>query len=83
MKTEVIDSTYENGKRIVTQKVTYEKSDDLFVLANLQKQYENVCRRIEENSENSDISHWMSEKARLEDELSSQQEIIDNYEKEE
>lgn len=80
MKTEVIENTYENGKRVSTQKVTYDKSDDLFTLANLQKQYESICRRIEESDGSTDTSYLQSEKARLEEEISAQQNIVDNYE---
>lgn len=80
MKTEVIENTYENGRRVSTQKVTYDKSDDLFTLANLQKQYESICHRIEESDSSADTSYLQSEKTRLEEDIATQQKIVDNYE---
>lgn len=79
MKTEVVENTYENGKRISMQKVTYDKSDDLFTLANLQRQYEGICRKIEEGSI-TDSAYLLAEKERLETEIQAQQAIIDQYE---
>ena len=80
MKTETISNDYIDGKRVSTQKVTYDKSDDLFTLANIQRQYENICNRIEEAEAGADVSYLTQEKTRLEGELAAQQEIIDNYE---
>lgn len=80
MKTEVIGNIYEDGKRISTQKVIYDKSDDLYVLANLQKQYENICQRIEELEPGVDSTYLLSEKSRLEGAIAEQEEIINNYE---
>ena len=79
MKTEVIENTYENGKRISMQKVTYEKSDDLFTLANLQRQFESICRKIEEEN-TTDYTYLLAEKERLESEIQAQQAMIDQYE---
>ena len=80
MKTEVMENTYKNGKRISMQKVTYDMSDDLFTLANLHRQYESVCKRLEENDGVSDSTYMLSEKERLEHEIEAQETIVYQYE---
>lgn len=44
MKKETVKVSYIDGRRIAEERTTYEKSDDLFSLANLQRQYENILR---------------------------------------
>ena len=80
MEAKVIENIYENGKRISTQRITYEKSDDLFTLANLHRQYESVCKRLSENSSTSDSTYLISEKERLEHEIEAQEAIVRLYE---
>lgn len=79
MTTEIISDSYENGKRISTQRVTYDKSDDLFALANYQRQYENVCTQLSAAPVGSDITFLQAEKTRLEGELVLQQAVVDGY----
>ena len=80
MNTEIVGNTYENGKRVSMQKVTYDKSDDLFKLANLQRQYEVVCTRLENLEEGADASAVESEKVRLEANITEQTAYINGYE---
>lgn len=82
MVTEIVGNSYENGKRVSMQKVTYDKSDDLFKLANLQRQYEVICARINQASD-ADISALESERTRLEVSIAEQAEILSGYEKQE
>lgn len=80
MKVEIIGNTYADGKRIATQKVTYDKSDDLFALANLQRQLENIETHIAEASTETDIEVLLSEKQRIATEVAAQAEIVNGYE---
>jgi len=77
--TEIVGNVYQNGKRIATQKVTYEKSDDFYALANLQRNYESVCEQIANAPADGNTSHLLAEKARLEGEISAQEQIISGY----
>ena len=65
MKTEVTSNTYENGQRVEIQRVIYDKSDDLFTLANFQRHYERVCKQIEESTNATVIAQLQGEKERL------------------
>jgi|GEM_PF-1927035 len=79
MTTERISSTYENGKRIEMQKATYDKSDDLFTLANLQRRYERLCETISNQPEGSALESLEKEKAELEAKIAEQEALIDGY----
>ncbi len=79
MKTEIISNTYENGKRVETQRVTYDKSDDLYTLANLQRRYEGVCKQIENAGEDENVETLLSEKTKLEAEIVAQETKVDGY----
>lgn len=79
MTTETTSSTYENGKRIEVQRVIYEKSDDLYALANLQRRYENVCKQIETAVEGDDLESLNAEKARLAAEIEAKESIVAGY----
>lgn len=80
MKTEITGNSYENGKRVEIQKVTYDKSDDLYTLANLQKQYENITQQIDSSSEQGKVSDYLiDEKEHLESEILRQQNIVNGY----
>ncbi len=83
MNTEIVGNSYENGKRVSMQKVTYDKSDDLFKLANLQRQYEVICERIAALPEGADASSLESEKARLETLVGEQTAYIAGYDEQE
>lgn len=79
MITEITSNIYENGKRISMQRVTYDKSDDLYALANYQRQYENICVQLAAAPDGGDTTFLQSEKIRLEHELAAQQTIVDGY----
>lgn len=80
MTTEITSSTYENGKRVEVQRVTYEKSDDLYALAAAQRRYENLCKQIENAAEGTDLESLQAEKAKLEAELEEKENIVAGYE---
>lgn len=82
MTTETISNTYENGKRIEVQKNTYDKSDDLYTLANLQRRYESVCKQIAAAKEGENIQGLLVEKAKFEADISAQKEKLGGYENE-
>ena len=79
MKTEIIGSHYENGQRVVVQHVTYDKSDDMFTLANLQRRYERLNKQIE-SSDEEEVEVLRSNLKRVEEEMIEQQAIVDGYE---
>ena len=83
MKTEVISNDYVNGKRVSTQKVTYNKSDDLYTLASLQRKYERLCTQISQTTNEEELSMLNEEKASLEIELNAQEEVVNGYDAEE
>lgn len=80
MTTETTSSTYENGKRVEVQRVTYEKSDDLYALANAQRRYENLCKQIDNAAEGTDLESLQAEKAKLEAEIEERENIVSGYE---
>ena len=79
METLIVDNRFENGKRVCTQEVTYEKSDDLFTLANLQRQYENVCLQIRNAKEGTNIEYLKNQKEKLALSIACQEDIIKGY----
>lgn len=83
MKTEVISNDYVDGKRVSTQKVTYNKSDDLYTLASLQRKYERLCTQISQTTNEEELSMLNEEKASLEIELNAQEEVVNGYDAEE
>lgn len=80
MTTEITSTKYENGKRVEVQRVTYEKSDDLYALASVQRRYENLCRQIDNAAEGTDLESLQAEKAKLEAELEEKENIVAGYE---
>ena len=82
MITEVVSNSYADGKRISTQKVTYDKSDDLYTLANLQRRHEHTCELLANPPSGyteKNIEHLEAEKASLEAEIAAQEAIINGY----
>lgn len=79
MTTEIKSSTYQDGKRIEVQKVTYEKSDDLYALASVQRRYENLCRQIDNATEGTDLESLQAEKAKLEAEIEEKESVVAGY----
>lgn len=79
MVTTVISNTYANGRRTATQEVTYTKSEDLFQLANLQRQYEEVQKNIAENTDEQRLERLLVERTRIETDRAAQQLIVDGY----
>lgn len=79
MKTEIVGNTYENGKRVSNQRVYYDKSDDLFTLANLQRNYENICTQLDDCQDSDRKERLAREKTRLESELEAQETLISGY----
>lgn len=80
MTTEITSTKYENGKRVEVQRVIYEKSDDLYALANAQRRYENLCKQIDNAAEGTDLESLQAEKAKLEAELEEKENIVAGYE---
>lgn len=80
MTTTVINSVYENGQRVVTQKVEYDKSDDLFTLANLQRRYERMCQDLEVATTETEIQRIQENIAEIQVQIEEQQKIVDGYE---
>ena len=80
MTTEITSTKYENGKRIEVQRVIYEKSDDLYALANAQRRYENLCKQIDNAAEGTDLESLQAEKAKLEAEIEERENIVAGYE---
>lgn len=80
MTTEITSTKYENGKRVEVQRVIYEKSDDLYALANAQRRYENLCKQIDNATEGTDLESLQAEKAKLEAELEEKENIVAGYE---
>lgn len=83
MKTEVVSNEFVDGKRVCTQKVTYNKSDDIFTLANLQKRYEKLCTQISESTDENERVLLNDEKASVEAQIVAQEELINGYDTEE
>lgn len=79
MTTVITSNNYVSGKRVATQEVTYTKSEDLFYLANLQRQYEDIQKNIAENTEEPRMERLIQERTRIETERAAQQLIVDNY----
>ena len=79
MRAEVTSNSYENGNRVEIQRVIYEKSDDLFTLANLQRRYERVCKRIEETTNETIIENLQAEKEKLAAEISAMESYVAGY----
>ncbi len=80
MTTEITSTKYENGKRVEVQRVIYEKSDDLYALANAQRRYENLCKQIDNAAEGTDLESLQAEKAKLEAEIEERENIVAGYE---
>lgn len=80
MTAEITSTKYENGKRVEVQRVTYEKSDDLYSLAAAQRRYENLCKQIDNAAEGTDLEILQAEKAKLEAELKEKENIVAGYE---
>lgn len=80
MTTEITSTKYENGKRVEVQRVIYEKSDDLYALANAQRRYENLCKQIDNAAEGTDLESLQVEKAKLEAEIEERENIVAGYE---
>ena len=77
---EISSISYENGKRVAMQKVTYDKSDDLFTLADMQRQLEALIRQREANEANGKSSSRLQEEIdKLTSDIAFQQNIIDGY----
>ena len=80
MTTEITSTKYENGKRVEVQRVIYEKSDDLYALANAQRRYENLCKQIDNAAEGTDLESLQAEEAKLEAEIEERENIVAGYE---
>ena len=85
MKVVVNSNRYESGKRVSEQTVTYDKSDDLYTLANLQRRYEAVCEQAAvAEAENGEVpAHLVDSMANIEAELKEMQALVDGYKGEE
>lgn len=82
MTTKLINVRYEEGKRIATQEIVHNKSDDLYTLANLQRRYESLCAMIANPPEGYDTERLATDKAELEAEISLQEGYLAGYDAE-
>jgi multidrug resistance efflux pump len=80
MTTTTLNFKYENGQRIVEQLVTYDKSDDLFALANFQRRYERISKELEGVTEQEEIERLQENLETIKAEINEQQKIVDGYE---
>ncbi len=80
MTTTTLNFKYENGQRIVEQLVTYDKSDDLFALANLQRRYERISKELDEVTDQEEIERLQKSLETIKAEIDEQQKIVDGYE---
>ena len=79
MTTEITASEYANGQRISTQRVTYNRSDDLQMLTNLYRQYEGISYQIATAPAEADLSYITAELNRVAAEITAQKEIVAGY----
>ena len=77
MKTEIIDNIYVDGERVSTQKVTYEKKDDLRALGDLYHALANIESQME--LEKGDLSYLLAEKAKKMAEVETYKGYIEAY----
>lgn len=81
MTTTVITSTeYKNGQRVSEATITVDKSDDLYTLANYQRQYESILIQIAQaQAQGIDTTNLIKERDRIKEALDAQQIIVDGY----
>lgn len=79
MTTEIISSSVKNGQRIVTQRVIYDKSDDLFALANYQRSCEQLTEKLVAAKTEDEKSAYQTSLNRARENLAAQQIIVDSY----
>lgn len=78
--TVIISTNYKDGKRISNAMITVDKSDDLYTLASLQRQYENnIVAIADAKSKGADVANLEKEGQRLKDAIDEQQTIVDGY----
>lgn len=79
MTTKLVNVRYEDGKRIATQEIINQKSDDLYALANLQRRYESLCTMIANPPDGYDVTRLEADKLELEAEISLQEGYLAGY----
>lgn len=81
-KTKIISTKYDDGQRISEAVITVDRSDDLYTLAALQRQYESVRSAIAEaKAKGTDTTAMEKDLVRIKAQLDEQQAIVDGYTK--
>lgn len=75
----IISNTIEDGHRVQTCKEVFDKSDDLFSLANITKQYENILVQIAAATDPTRIAALEADKERVETLIAQTQINVDMY----
>ena len=79
-KTEIISTSYKDGQRISEARITVDKSDDIYTLAALQRQYEGILAAIAEaKAKGADTTALEKDRDRIKASLDEQQAIVDGY----
>lgn len=80
MTTVINSTTYQDGKRITEQTVTYLKSDDIQALGRLQMNLAATLQQLEKmNGTEPQYERLVSSKAVYEQAIAAQQAIVDGY----
>lgn len=79
MRNVTVSTSYENGRRIEVHHLIYEKSDDLFTLANLYRRREVLARQLEEAEEGESTENLREEIASLDLEITAQESVVSGY----
>jgi len=78
-RTEIISNEYQNGSRVCTQRVTYTKSEDLYMLANLQRQLEMLTNDLQNATDEQQIAHLRVRLEACERDLQIQWDYVNGY----
>lgn len=82
MITEIISNSFTADKRTSMQRVTFDKSDDLFMLASKQRRYEDIRATILNPPEGYDVTGLQAELEALKAEIAEYEGYIASYREE-
>lgn len=79
-KTDIVSTSYKDDRRISNAIITVDKSDDIYALASLQRQYENVLAAIDDaKAKKQDTTALEKDRDRIKISLDEQQNIVNGY----